>query len=421
MDRATTTSPIPQASSASAAEARMEEEARSATSGHTRSSIEPGRLTQSSNATPMPPTPLLMSTSLPDLTTLHDGKPESPLSNKRQRKRKSATQEIAPVDSSSVVALGMSPFMPGQDTIFNQNRLVRNEVILARHVASLKQSYSRSESIHARRTEDIYRILTDHKNTIDRLSKSIESNSTTRSNLDLATLSNSYSTTREAIKAIIHHLTSSSTSVATSISNLDESISRLLQEDSAAPPPTEVSRPPLGNSVQEDVGSISHLHREKLLGLDELPSRGTKRRRQDLFPGFYPRLSRKISQLEEDLTPNEEYFRRSHRSVLPREVVYGPINDRLNAEGSIKEAVRNCGMSATAIESVQAALGKPGFFNIFFSKHEDARKFINSVEVGLDGHLLRRANFAHNEPLSAPASDAGSTSTSTSMTRPWLL
>ena len=81
---------------------------------------------------------------------------------RKRRTRKIPTKEIAPGDSHALIALGMSPFMPGLDAISNQNRLVRNESILTRHVSRLEASFSTSESKHAQRYQDIYRILTEH-------------------------------------------------------------------------------------------------------------------------------------------------------------------------------------------------------------------------------------------------------------------
>ncbi|KAF8880455.1 hypothetical protein CPB84DRAFT_1792509 [Gymnopilus junonius] len=76
----------------------------------------------------------------------------------RRRGRRPLTRETVQSleDSQVLISLGMSPFMPGQDAIYNQNRFARNEAILAWHLSSLERSFAQLESNRDRRTEEIY-------------------------------------------------------------------------------------------------------------------------------------------------------------------------------------------------------------------------------------------------------------------------
>ena len=104
------------------------------------------------------------------------------------------------------------------------------------------------------------------------------------------------------------------------------------------------------------------------------------------------------------------------------EVVYGPIKDTSNPREGVDEAVRVVGLSLSTIQSVQASPGTSAFFTIRFTREEHARTFVSAVGLGLDGYLLRRADFVHEFRLAGPSDAAPSTtSTPTLGSKPWLL
>ncbi len=72
--------------------------------------------------------------------------PTQPTATYKPRNRKVHTKEAAPDDDQALITLGMSPFMVGQDAMANQNRLVRNESILSKHLLVLKRSVSTAQS-----------------------------------------------------------------------------------------------------------------------------------------------------------------------------------------------------------------------------------------------------------------------------------
>ncbi|PPR06707.1 hypothetical protein CVT26_001373 [Gymnopilus dilepis] len=350
-----------------------------------------------------PSTTRRSSTSLPDLN------------GQRPRKRKLKTQEAAPLDSPSVMALGMTPFMPGQDAMFNQNRLVRNEVVLSRHVANLQSSFSRSESSHAGSFEDVYRILTDHKKILDRLEKEMQDHSVFTSNKELDALS-------AAVKAIERFLATSAQFALTSLSDLNETVTRLLPEDQVPSVEEASRRTTPGNLTSQNPDFTERLPKRSFtIPDDSFTTRDAKRRREDFSGAISPRQGRNTP-LKGHAFGEPSY---ANIHVLPNpslEVVYGPIKDTSDPREAVEEAVRVVGLSLSTIQSVQATLGRPAFFTIRFTREEHARTFVSAVGLGLDGYLLRRADFAHEFRLAGPSGTALSTaSTPTLGSKPWLL
>ena len=60
--------------------------------------------------------------------------------HKGKGKKKAKCDEVGPDNSDDLVKIGGTPFIPGEDDIFNRNRLVGNEVVIASSVVSLQRS-----------------------------------------------------------------------------------------------------------------------------------------------------------------------------------------------------------------------------------------------------------------------------------------
>ena len=59
---------------------------------------------------------------------------------KGKRKKKAKADEIGPDNSDNLVNVGGTPFVPGEDDIFNWNHLVSNEAVIAGSVVALQRS-----------------------------------------------------------------------------------------------------------------------------------------------------------------------------------------------------------------------------------------------------------------------------------------
>ncbi|PPQ87508.1 hypothetical protein CVT26_003344 [Gymnopilus dilepis] len=92
-------------------------------------------------------------------------------------KKKSAQEEIGPEDSEPVIAMDALPsFLPKtQDAMFNQNRLVGNEAIMAMLIRRLLRESAKSEQVNVQRYKDIADMVADYTKSIANLSSTINS------------------------------------------------------------------------------------------------------------------------------------------------------------------------------------------------------------------------------------------------------
>ncbi|KAF9486189.1 hypothetical protein BDN70DRAFT_237902 [Pholiota conissans] len=212
----------------------------------------------------------------------------------KPRVRKVHTKEVAPNDVQAVATLGMAPFMVGQDAMANQNRLVRNEAILTQHVLRIRNIQTKAESVHAKREEDMYRILQEHKALIDSLS--VANNSagpgvgpgpsasvgaasqaplSLRANPDFTALFEAQADTRKRLDNLIADVTASTLANRRVLENLEERIRELAAAIPTLVPPTPTSTPLLGH----DTPLGPRLPHSAHMGMS--PERPPKRRRRD--------------------------------------------------------------------------------------------------------------------------------------------
>jgi len=83
--------------------------------------------------------------------------------------------EFCPIDIADMLRLNMEPFAPGQNGLSNQNRLVRNEVIVAKVVAELQTEYSKLRESAITGDLAFWRIFIDYKKKLDELAGHIQS------------------------------------------------------------------------------------------------------------------------------------------------------------------------------------------------------------------------------------------------------
>ncbi|KAF9554130.1 hypothetical protein CPC08DRAFT_197530 [Agrocybe pediades] len=360
--------------------------------------------------------------------------PATTASVEKKRRRKSRTKEISPDDIQGLVALGMSPFMPGLDPIANQNRFVRNETILARQVSRLQASITTAEGRHAQRAQDIYRILTEHETIINNLSKaqsqdpSSSSSSAVPAPVPMPTSSivsdpefaaqvQAHIETREALNAVISKISASAASTKKAIERLTQRISELESKFCSTHDQTQTACSSRLNSPSDWSSSTPRpLQTSELLPLSRqsttsfTPSLhdfdehitshiGAKRKRSMQFAQSQTtqRLYQSPSPIGQDNPTTPEF--------PAAEVVYGPIiNTTLiprtpeTVKTIAEEAVRNVGLDAGMIYSVRPApAGMPQQHSdsiiIRFWKHDHARRFVDLVVYGLDGYAERRASL----------------------------
>lgn len=69
------------------------------------------------------------------------GGASSPVTARKGKgKKKAKADEVGPDNSDDLVKVGGTPFVPGEDDIFNRNRLVNNEAVIAGSVVALQRS-----------------------------------------------------------------------------------------------------------------------------------------------------------------------------------------------------------------------------------------------------------------------------------------
>ncbi|KDR76434.1 hypothetical protein GALMADRAFT_279124 [Galerina marginata CBS 339.88] len=301
----------------------------------------------------------------------------APLPTQRSRVRRPKTKEARPTESQTLIALGMSPFMPVQDAMFNQNRLVRNETILAQHVSRLQNSYSSSEANHAKWVQDIYRILTDHNAAIDK---------------QMADLLNAHVETHNALNNLLHEFSSFSASTKSTIDRLNDSIRKL----AAGTPIVATESSSTTASVQTEtipqrLPSFGNL---SLPEIADYSVHGMKRKREGFSAGPFTGASTSIaaSRTEISVIAQEVYLPRSDYSVSEdtfRDVIYGPINnagDHLSSGEIVNEAIRSVGLSTSMVQTILSAPRNPGFLTVRFLKQEYASS--RKVEVKDLGNLM---------------------------------
>jgi len=77
-------------------------------------------------------------------------------------KKKAKQEELAP-DSAKVIELGLSAFIPKQDAMYNQNKLVLNEAIMAELVLSTVKRLSRDEDTLNSQHKEALNLIADLK------------------------------------------------------------------------------------------------------------------------------------------------------------------------------------------------------------------------------------------------------------------
>ncbi|KAH9477445.1 hypothetical protein JR316_0009658 [Psilocybe cubensis] len=309
----------------------------------------------------------------------------------RHRTRKVVTDEIIPTDSESVAVLGMSPFMPNKDAIYNQNRLVRNEVILARHLSRLQKNYYASESAHAQRAQDFYRVLTDHKNSIDLLKSNNQSSSSVNLQPEFTALVEAHNETRKALDELTKDIASFSSTTRESIAFLADSVRRL-----TSPFPESSESAIAGLHPDHTIMAPPHslTSSPSLFERPFIP--GTKRRRSsdeflntDVPPTSRPSTSAAHSALQSRSNSIHEY---------QREVVYGPISSAADLSDPVAvghDAVRNVGLSTSMVHSIRIIPGRPEYLSVRFLKPEYAARFVDLVPFG--DHPERQALVADDQ------------------------
>ncbi|KJA26740.1 hypothetical protein HYPSUDRAFT_35889 [Hypholoma sublateritium FD-334 SS-4] len=337
----------------------------------------------------------------------------------RPRNRKVHTKEAAPDDDQALITLGMGPFMVGQDAMANQNRLVRNESILSKHLLDLKRSVLNSESTHANRHEHIYDILSDHKALINNFSvggAGIAHTTGLRGDPDFTALFEAHADMRTRLDRLAADVLASTMNTKKALGNIEGRVTKLTASLSTpvatgTPLPTPTTMHdmlPILFAPAQVAPSIPPSTQPELLFQ-------RKRKRED--PNTVPYQSDSVHEVRPIPTTGYNALEgQSYGTSTSLDAVYGPIefaqhrrhsssrngrdiDDASGIRATVTEAVRDVGIDARTIRSVRFAHGDPAFLCIRFSKPEYASKFVELVSLGRDGHEDRWAALvAMNEP-----------------------
>lgn len=331
----------------------------------------------------------------------------------KPRNRKVHTKEAAPDDDQALITLGMGPFMVGQDAMANQNRLVRNESILSKHLLDLKRSVFNSESMHANRHQHIYRILSEHTASINNFSfggAGIAHTTGLRGDPDFMALFEAHADMRTRLDRLASDV------LARAMGNIEERVTKLAASFST---PVATGTPQSTPTKMHDMLPILSTPAQVAPAIPPSPQPDLlfqrKRRRED--SSAVPSQSGSVH--EDRPSPTTGYNAlagQSYSTSASLDAVYGPIefaqhrrhtsspngrdiDDASGIRATVTEAVRDVGIDARAIRSVRYAHGDPAFLCIRFSKPEHASKFVELVSLGRDGYEGRWAALvAMNEP-----------------------
>ncbi|PPQ65998.1 hypothetical protein CVT26_010658 [Gymnopilus dilepis] len=316
----------------------------------------------------------------------------------RKRGRPPLTRENQPTfeDSQVLISLGMSPFMPGQDVMYNQNRFVRNEAILARHVSSLQRRYAQLESHHSRLFDDIHRILREHKTQIERLSISPGKEEQERDALrlpeaELLIVQRRYDDLREVVRSILHYISSPSSSSRGGLERLQNILDGLTSNYHG------VNIPSLQSLTIEPTEFHLETHSPNTLAPTNLGSRA----RKNFYPSPYARVRplqlRRSSPRQDRPTLQPTGDVASAQGPVPsRQVLYGPIRnvqDHKQSMAVMEETLSGMGLNVAMLHSVRPASEKPDHLSLQFFKDEDATRFVGLVSDSPEGHRVRKASF----------------------------
>ena len=363
--------------------------------------------------------------------------PAQPTAVYKPRNRKVHTKEAAPDDDQALITLGMSPFMVGLDAIANQNRLVRNESILSKHLLDLKRSVSTAQSTRASREEHIYGILTEHKKLLDSLSVTgtgIAHTTGLRGDPDFTTLFEAHADLRTRLDRLGADVLASSMNTMKALEILEERVAKLAATVST---PDATGTPLSTPTTMHDMLPVLFMPAQLTPVIPPSPQPELRIRRKRGRDDLSAIPSQSGSGSEERPSPAMGYNALAgqlYSSNASLDAVYGPvepvqhrrhtsscdgrdIDDVSGIHATATEAVRDVGMDARTIRAVRHAHADPSFLCIRFSKPEHASRFVKLVSLGRDGYESRRAELVVMDE--ATETSGGGDEASGSFTRRW--
>ncbi|PPQ96966.1 hypothetical protein CVT26_006453 [Gymnopilus dilepis] len=307
-------------------------------------------------------------------------------------KKKSAQEEIGPEDSEPVIAIGCTPFIPAQDAMFNQNRLVGNEAIMAMLIQRLLRESAKSEQVNVQRYKDIADMVADHTKSIANLSSTINSMAVATPRADFVNLFDAHIQTRNALNQLASDVSTLSASTQASITAIQSA-----QDDDSNL--SQLPIPPLFQS-----SGTAHAPPPSPQGAS-----GVKRKRGPLS---HSTVSVRGGRGAHSAAPRPPFS----ANDTSGDVAYGPVNVTASEVRALADAaVKRVGLAEDMVRSVRLITGFHGnatFASIRFKKPEYATKFVTLVGYGLDGCPERVAFLADKRDA---ADNAGSIASSSKM------
>jgi len=252
----------------------------------------------------------------------------------------SESQEIPPEFNDDLISLGLTPFILGQDRIFNQNRLVSNEALFARTVRQMQTAMISME--RARNTNDL-----ELRKLLEASGSVATSTLNPPLHFDFSSLYRAQNETRSTLNNLVDSVTAAFDSTRTIVEDLQKSVHRL----------------------KDDVNQSLALSPSCTL-LRQGPSHHF---------------------MSHALQPTQ----RTHSTILrigkTAKVAYGPIASlNRNIRRICEDALRDFGMSLDAIHDATTLPELPRFIKIKFCDYDQAVNFVESVlrARGLDDNAL---------------------------------
>ena len=310
--------------------------------------------------------------------------------------------------------------------MYNQNRFVRNEAILARHVSSLQRRYAQLESHHSRLFDDIHRILREHKTQIERLSISPGKEEQERDALrlpeaELLVVQRRYDDLREVVRSILHYISSPSSSSRGGL----ERLQNILDGPTSNYHATNI--PSLQSLTIEPPEFHLETHSPNTLAPTILGSRARKNSYPRPYARVRPLQLGRSSPRQDRLTLQPTGDVASSQGPVPsRQVLYGPIRnvqDHKQSMAIMEETLSGMGLNVAMLHSVRPASEKADHLSLQFFKDEDATRFVELASDSREDHRVRKGSLSErsmdSEKLNANGFD--STSARGLRPKPWQL
>ena len=302
-------------------------------------------------------------------------------------KKKAKQEELAPDDSAKVIELGLSAFIPKQDAMSNQNRLVLNEVIMAELLLDTVKRLSRDEDARNSQHKEAVTLIADLKASVRTIGNSAiteDAFPNLHSRPEFDQLYNFCREGRDILNKFVLEAANDRRNKDAAIQKLrmeifaltarvDDIVAEAVLSPAVAAPATP-SRPnhadhSVHSSREGNTTSMGASSNTRMPPTTNSYGRGASvpKRGRGGNPARgrghpYPRQQSRLSS--------------SNATSL--DVAYGPVSSHTEDPTKVAaDALTEAGLSPSMFRSVQFLHGQPDFISIRFIKPEYAKKFID--------------------------------------------